>query len=392
MLGIPTGSDTAQYVHGPTGIQAMQDAAGDWRWTVQDALGSVRGEVDASLDMRASRGYAPYGEVLSEQGIFATPFGFTGEPIDTNGLVLLRARYYDPEMGRFLNRDPIEVEQNPYAYGRNNPLNYLDPQGEQPEASAVVISRVDCDGKLKQRSDGTSQCTSATRFEEHPAFLGVLIDYNGNPSVLTHGHWDALPQFPESRIPDNVIVRLRGQYNYIDVKANDFFYAWVQYRDAGTTISYIKPNSTSLLKVGIPAQLATDTDVDLLLNTNQEVETVYRAPNPDNCRAWSCLQTQRGRILGVIDSGEVYLGYGIPIVLTEDPGNLVVEGDSGAGIFVGNKLVANNWGSVDLRDINRTLDIRTIGHSSGQIGAIVPTATFRLKNPEIRYLERYMDC
>ena len=120
---------TAQYVHGPTGIQAMQGAASAWRWTVQDALGSVRGDFDAALDMQASRGYAPYGEALGEQGSFATPFGFSGEPSDANGLVHLRARFYESEMGQFLNQDPSWSERNLYQYSLSNPATITDPTG-----------------------------------------------------------------------------------------------------------------------------------------------------------------------------------------------------------------------------------------------------------------------
>lgn len=40
----------------------------------------------------------------------------------------LRARYYDPEVGRFLNEDPLPLMQR-YTYVGNNPANYVDPRG-----------------------------------------------------------------------------------------------------------------------------------------------------------------------------------------------------------------------------------------------------------------------
>ena len=40
----------------------------------------------------------------------------------------LRARYYDPTMGRFLGRDPLMIG-NRYSYVSNNPVNYVDPYG-----------------------------------------------------------------------------------------------------------------------------------------------------------------------------------------------------------------------------------------------------------------------
>jgi hypothetical protein len=54
------------------------------------------------------------------------------------------ARYYDPEIGRFLSMDPAAVNPNDprtfnrYAYANNSPYNYMDPDGE----SAVVLEGI----------------------------------------------------------------------------------------------------------------------------------------------------------------------------------------------------------------------------------------------------------
>ena len=47
-------------------------------------------------------------------------------------LVYVNARYYDPEIGRFISPDPLAAlgqKLNRYTYSRNNPINYLDPTG-----------------------------------------------------------------------------------------------------------------------------------------------------------------------------------------------------------------------------------------------------------------------
>jgi hypothetical protein len=48
-----------------------------------------------------------------------------------NGLLYMRARYYDPEIGRFINKDPIGLASgiNVYAYAKGNPANLIDPSG-----------------------------------------------------------------------------------------------------------------------------------------------------------------------------------------------------------------------------------------------------------------------
>ncbi len=59
-------------------------------------------------------------------------YGFTGREYDAeSGLYYYRARYYDPQVGRFISRDPIGVVGgwNRYGYGYNNPLHWRDPYG-----------------------------------------------------------------------------------------------------------------------------------------------------------------------------------------------------------------------------------------------------------------------
>jgi RHS repeat-associated protein len=46
------------------------------------------------------------------------------------GLIYLRARYYDPSTGQFLNRDPaVAITRQPYEYAADNPINRIDPTG-----------------------------------------------------------------------------------------------------------------------------------------------------------------------------------------------------------------------------------------------------------------------
>jgi len=61
----------------------------------------------------------------------------TQELDNPSQLYFLRARYYDPSIGRFVTRDPLQgttgnpLTQNPYIYSGDNPINLSDPSGEQ---------------------------------------------------------------------------------------------------------------------------------------------------------------------------------------------------------------------------------------------------------------------
>jgi RHS repeat-associated protein len=60
------------------------------------------------------------------------PFGFTGREHDTgSGLVYARARYLQPEAGRWTSTDPLGFVAGPnfYRYVRNDPVSLMDPEG-----------------------------------------------------------------------------------------------------------------------------------------------------------------------------------------------------------------------------------------------------------------------
>ncbi len=44
------------------------------------------------------------------------------------GLPNVRARYYDPQVGRFISRDPV-LSEHPYLYCEHEPVNHVDPSG-----------------------------------------------------------------------------------------------------------------------------------------------------------------------------------------------------------------------------------------------------------------------
>jgi len=87
--------------------------------------------------------YSAYGTTTYRAGTNDTPFQFNGRygvQTDANGLLYMRARYYNPYICRFINPDPAGFAGglNFYAYANGNPVSYLDPFGlgaqEEPTA------------------------------------------------------------------------------------------------------------------------------------------------------------------------------------------------------------------------------------------------------------------
>jgi RHS repeat-associated protein len=77
---------------------------------------------------------SPWGEVAADTGSI-TRLRMAGQQYDQGSeLYYMRARYYDPQLGRFLSEDPIGISGglNLYAYAGNDPVNKADPSGLGP--------------------------------------------------------------------------------------------------------------------------------------------------------------------------------------------------------------------------------------------------------------------
>jgi len=98
-----------------------------------DGLGSVIALTNSSGATAVLYEYSVYGQVAASDPNHPNRFLFTGREFDEEtGLYYYRARYYHPEIGRFLQTDPINYgnAMSAYGYCRNNPVIRVDPSGE----------------------------------------------------------------------------------------------------------------------------------------------------------------------------------------------------------------------------------------------------------------------
>lgn len=102
---------------------------------ITDQVGSVRLVVNAATGVVAQRlNYDEFGRVLLDTNPGFQPFGFGGGLYDRDtGLVRFGARDYDAQTGRWTAKDPLGfagAQSNLYAYVNNNPVNLVDPTGQ----------------------------------------------------------------------------------------------------------------------------------------------------------------------------------------------------------------------------------------------------------------------
>jgi choice-of-anchor C domain-containing protein len=121
---------TNNYISGPAGTPIEQlTASGVATYLHADQVGSPRLLTSSTGASIGTANYDAYG-ARTTTGV-TTPCGFAGQYTDTeSALIWLRARYYDPDTGQFLSRDPIEsMTRQPYSYANGNPLDFTDPAG-----------------------------------------------------------------------------------------------------------------------------------------------------------------------------------------------------------------------------------------------------------------------
>jgi len=132
-----TGTIIAYYIQGPALI-ARIGADGSQRYYHTNDIGNVVALTDENELITDRYGYTPFGLPKAQEGATDNPFtyvGGLGVMAEADGLYFMRARFYDPDTGRFLGKDPVEgAFTDPrglhrYVYGLNNPLMGVDPTG-----------------------------------------------------------------------------------------------------------------------------------------------------------------------------------------------------------------------------------------------------------------------
>jgi RHS repeat-associated protein len=130
----------AQYTHGPSiDDPIIRATTSSTQYFHQDGLGSVVAVSDRTGTTTGTQRFDAWGNKLASTGTIPQ-YGYTGREPDETGLVYYRARYYDPSIGRFTQRDPLGQNAgiNPYAYVNANPVNFTDPMGLKPADSGMT--------------------------------------------------------------------------------------------------------------------------------------------------------------------------------------------------------------------------------------------------------------
>jgi RHS repeat-associated protein len=237
---IQTGKE-ATHVYGPTG-RIVKNVDGLKQYYHRDHLGSARLITDESGNVIGDIKYEPFGK-STKSGADEENYLFTGKEKDASGLYYFGARYYDPETGRWIERDPKGgVLENPmslnrYVYCFNNPLFYTDPDGCDPKVNNFSMDLA----ILSTVSGGLS--------------FGLLFPPAGaiwaGASLLIR-HWISKNFEANTKLDaqGNVVVTIYAKNDTFSVGAY-FASIEIEESDSGSYKGYIRNASATLVAVAI---------------------------------------------------------------------------------------------------------------------------------------------
>ncbi|MDX8341797.1 RHS repeat-associated core domain-containing protein, partial [Draconibacterium sp. IB214405] len=153
-----SGTRSLKYIITPEGRAVKNGSSWDYEYNLKDHLGNVRAVIDDAGVLVQERHYYPFGMEMSSlsSGSSTNKYQYNGKELENDfdlGYYDYGARFYDPQLGRWHSVDPMaDAEHNfsfsPYNYVVNNPMIFIDPNGEDWYDVNGTITWHDQEGEL----------------------------------------------------------------------------------------------------------------------------------------------------------------------------------------------------------------------------------------------------
>jgi RHS repeat-associated protein len=158
------------------------DSAGT-RNMLTDVLGSVIALADSAGTIQTEYTYDAFGKMTFTGQSNSNPYQYTGRENDGTGLYYYRARYYHPELQRFVSEDPIGLSGsgvNFYPYVNNSAINFNDPLGLFDKVNHYMLSR------------NAAIDAGCSKLAPELGILTANVDFKPNSQLTDNAHWHGM--------------------------------------------------------------------------------------------------------------------------------------------------------------------------------------------------------
>ena len=261
-----------------------------------DYRGSVLAVSNKDGEVVARYGYTPFGQQYAAESYeetnkaFTTPFGYNGRDgviTDPNGLIYMRARYYSPELRRFVSKDPLRGDisdlgsLNRYAYVGGDPVNLIDPsgmEGASPVEVDELLSDAVVDFYIPRLENTIGNCKNGSGKDCAATFFGAvgfgttycLAEFTGRSNKVAKKLGNKVDDSVNSikKLPlkfrksemyhliDKTTGKLvkigettRGKYRYTQKKLDDFYNAEIKWIGRSGMQYKIRVEETARIKL-----------------------------------------------------------------------------------------------------------------------------------------------
>lgn len=206
LLQKTTNGIATKYVYG-LGLIG-EEKNGEFKTYHFDFRGSTVAITDSCGNITDAFKYDTYGRLVSRTGNSFVIFGYNGRDgvvTDRNGLLYMRARYYSPDMHRFVNADIIPgeisnaVTLNRYAYANGNPVSNTDPFGLSAERgdttinpAGIPVTSIPYDILQQILSVHNRKSTNFFYSDDYKNHVRVKVDQSGNITYSFTNYHDGL--------------------------------------------------------------------------------------------------------------------------------------------------------------------------------------------------------
>lgn len=184
---------------------------------LQGHLGTSLGAVDANGNLVEEVQSDAFGNLDQSTGLKQAHL-YTGEYFDQdNQLLYLRARWYDPKIGRFISADPYEGKQrdprslNRYSYAHSDPVHGSDPSGRMTlTGSGIAMVSIAVSSALPVVKHAVLACTAIAVASTMPGFADAVLP---GPLQLCQAHRMRV-QFQVSPVSGGITLETHAQAIY----------------------------------------------------------------------------------------------------------------------------------------------------------------------------------